>query len=218
MCKTTNEKQKTAQNFQDVQLTVDKQPTTIAPVSRKITFVNIIGAPQEMADLPVSTVVSSFGKILSHRRGHWQSHPEWENGVRHYIMELNTDIPSYIEAGSYKLHVKYNGQIPTCRKCAGQGHIAAQCPNDVCFNCGLPGHHIASCPNLPKCKTCGEDHLTRQCPISYRNITRRPPRTMTMPPPDEQYSATEEKETHRTHRNLKRIATKKKTKTDRRKS
>lgn len=115
---------------------VDNKLATATPAGKKVTFVNIFNAPQELADVAVSSKIklSYFGKILSHRRGHWQTRPDWENGVRHYRMELEHAIPSYIKIGQYILHVKYEGKLPTCRKCNGPGHVATECPHDKCYN------------------------------------------------------------------------------------
>ena len=169
-------------------MVINQKTATVTPAGRKVTFVNIFNAPHEMDDTAVSSKLSYFGTILSNRRGHWQSHPEWENGVRHYRMELCHTIPSFIKIGQFSLHVKYDGQPKTCRKCNGPGHMAAECPFDTCYNCGLQGHRANMCPNPPKCKICGEDHITRDCPKSYRNSTRRPPSTMTFPPAAPQHS------------------------------
>ncbi len=180
-----------AEKLQREDVVINKKLVAVTPAGRKITFVNVFGAPQELSDAAVTSKLSFFGSILSHRRGHWQSHPEWENGVRHYRMELTHAIPSFVKIGQFSLHIKYDGQLKTCRKCSGQEHMASFCPYDTCYNCGLPGHRAAQCPNPPKCKICGEQHATRDCPQSYRNQTRKTPATMSFPPAEPQQSASD---------------------------
>lgn len=113
--------------------------------------------------------LSQCGKILSQCRGYWQSHPEWENGIRHFRMELDQPIPSYIKVGPFQLDIKYTRQEQTCRSCGETGHIARSCPNQRCYNCQELGHQGNECSQPLTCRICSrEGHLGRECPDSYR--------------------------------------------------
>ena len=180
-----------------------------AGAGRPITFVTLLYAPCEMGDQPITTALSPYGKVINVRRGHWQQHPLWENGNRHVKMEMDRPIPSYLQVGPYRLVVKYNGQVETCRRCGGPGHKAADCPNFKCHNCGEAGHRAAECPSPPICRACHQEgHISTQCPTSFANRTRGHPRlsessddeeemitdrkaTMTFPPPPTTKSTTE---------------------------
>lgn len=148
-----------------------------AGAGRPITFVTLLYAPCEMGDQPITTALSPYGKVINVRRGHWQQHPLWENGNRHVKMEMDRPIPSYLQVGPYRLVVKYNGQVETCRRCGGPGHKAADCPNFKCHNCGEAGHRAAECPSPPICRACHQEgHISTQCPTSFANRTRGHPR------------------------------------------
>ncbi len=82
-----------AGKLQDEDIIINKKSATVSRAGKKIHFINVFNTPQEMSDDAVSSKLSYFGVIQPHRRGHWQSHPEWENRVRHYRMELSHTIP-----------------------------------------------------------------------------------------------------------------------------
>ena len=59
--------------------------------------------------------------------------PKWcgiKTGVVNVDMEINENIPSYINFGSYRhqLMVEYAGQMKTCRLCDSQYHVSNTCP------------------------------------------------------------------------------------------
>ena len=146
---------------------------TIAPASEAVTYVTVLQSPCELPDAPITTQLSYYGKVLGIRRGHWQAHPEWENGNRHVRMVLEKPIPSYLKVGPYQLVIKYNGQTETCRRCGSAGHKAAQCTNYTCFNCGQYGHRESACPQPKQCRVCGKsDHSSSGCQDSFASKLR----------------------------------------------
>ena len=68
---------------------VEKQKIFIEDPDRKMSFVNIFGAPYELSDEVIVEHLQTYGQIVSWRRGHYVSHPEVENGICHWRMLLN---------------------------------------------------------------------------------------------------------------------------------
>ena len=70
-------------------IVVEKQKIFIEDPDRKMSFVNIFGAPYELSNEVIVEHLQTYGQIVSRRRGPYVSHPEVENGIRHWRMLLN---------------------------------------------------------------------------------------------------------------------------------
>ena len=68
-------------------------------------FVTVSYAPYEVEDRPITSLLSQYGTVLGIRHGHWQLHPQWENGMRHVRMHVDKAIPSYVWVGGYQLKI-----------------------------------------------------------------------------------------------------------------
>ena len=104
------------------------------------------------------------------------SHPEVENGIRHWRMLLNQPIPSVVRVGPVRLTVRYEGQPGSCYKCGSFGHTPTQRQNIVCHYCGEMGHRVAECrAKQRKCTFCGSgEHLANQ-DLNYQSPERDNP-------------------------------------------
>ena len=87
-----------------------------------MTSVNIFGVPYELADEVIVEHLQVYGQIVSKRQGHYVTHPEVENGIRHWRMLLRRPIPSVVQVGPVRLAVKYEGQPGSCYKSGSFGH------------------------------------------------------------------------------------------------
>ena len=134
---------KTTLLAKDKIITVDKHNILIEDPDRKVTFVNIFGAPYELADEVIVEHLQVFGQIVNKRRGHYMTHPEVENGICRWRMLLNRPTLSVVRVGPVRLTVKYKGQPGSCYKCGSFGHPPARCQNLVCHYCGEMGHKVA---------------------------------------------------------------------------
>ena len=103
---------------------------------KKVTFVNIFGAPFELSDVVLQAQLRKYGTLLAARHGKYQSHPEVENGTYHVRMILRKNIPTTLYAGPLQISMKYEGQPHTCNKCGEQGHSAVTWHHIRCFGCG----------------------------------------------------------------------------------
>ena len=107
---------------------------------RKVTFVNVFGAPFELSNVVLQAHLRKYRTILSARRGKYHSHSDVENGIRHVRMILRKNIPTTLHVGHLQVSIKYDGQPHTCNKCGEQGHSAVTCRHIRCFSCGEIGH------------------------------------------------------------------------------
>ena len=98
-------------------LKINEKHITATAADGSTAFVNVFFAPQELSDPAIITKLSQYRRVLGCRRGHWQTQPGWENGIRHLRMEIKTAIPSFVRVGPHQLMIKYEGQQPTCRTC-----------------------------------------------------------------------------------------------------
>ena len=104
---------------------------------------NIFGAPYELSDHMIADHLRTFGLIIGKHWGHFVTHPEVENGIRHWQMLLDHPILGVVQVGPVKLSVKYEGQPGSCYKCGSFGHPPTNCPNNICHFCGGMGHRVA---------------------------------------------------------------------------
>ena len=143
---------------------------------KRVTFVNIFGAPFELSDVVLQAHLRKYGTILAARRGKYHSHTEVENGIRHLRMILRKNIPTTLHVGPLQISVKYEGQPHTCNKCGEQGHSAVTCRHIRCFGCGEIGHRQAQCDRPNICLFCGGvTHTSNTCPGAYPSFGRRTP-------------------------------------------
>ena len=155
-------------------LKINEKQITATAADGSTAFVNVFFAPQELSDPAIITKLSQYGRVMGCRRGHWQTQPGWENGIRHLRMEIKTAIPSFVRVGPHQLMIKYEGQQPTCRTCGEPGHLAVGCPSTTCYNCGEAGHRSVECQKPRRCRICNQSgHVAKDCPDSWRNTTKR---------------------------------------------
>ena len=153
-------------------IVVEKQQIFIEDPDWKISFINIFGAPCELSDEVIVEHLQTYGQIVSRRRGHYVSHLEVENGIRHWQMLLNRPILSVVRVGPVRLTVRYEGQPGSCYKCGSFGHPPTRCQNIVCHYCREMGHRVAECQaKQRKCTFCRSgEHLANQCPIANQDL------------------------------------------------
>ncbi|KZS09728.1 Uncharacterized protein APZ42_025979 [Daphnia magna] len=97
-------------------------------------FVRIAGIPQNL-DLGVVQIrLKQYGTVIDTR---WEPYRATEDDEVLYPvlatwmivrMTLTKNIPSYVNIGSYRAIVKYEGQRPTCRLCDDENHFSNNCP------------------------------------------------------------------------------------------
>ena len=109
------------------------------------TFVAIYDLPYELLDSALKHRLSRYGNVCSIRRCGLQGYEGIQNGTRVVKMELQQSIPSFLRFGCRLASVKHEGQVPTCRKCHLQDHVARSCRNVICFNCDQLGHTFRDC-------------------------------------------------------------------------
>ncbi|KZS08465.1 Uncharacterized protein APZ42_027533 [Daphnia magna] len=81
-------------------------------------FVRIAGIPNNLDLGVVQTRLQEYGTVIDTLLATWMI-------VR---MTLTKNIPSYVNIGSYRSLVKYEGQQPTCRLCDDENHFSNNCP------------------------------------------------------------------------------------------
>ena len=124
---------------------VGEKKVLVEDPDQKITFVNIFRAPYELSDDVIADHLRTFGSIIGKPWGHFVTHPEVKNGIRHWQMLLDCPIPGVVHVGPVRLSVKYEGQPGSCHECGSFGHPPAQCPKIICHFCGGMGHRVAEC-------------------------------------------------------------------------
>lgn len=89
-----------------------------------------------MANSPVVSILSQYGRTSSVRRLHYACAPSVENGIRsfrltHVVSPIS--IPRSIAVGRYNLSVRHRlpGQVRLCYKCQQAGHMARDCPQHI---------------------------------------------------------------------------------------
>ena len=160
-------------------ISIHDQHLALQDVDRPLTFVQVFDAPHELPDTALISRLSKFCEVVSNRRGYFRE-PGWENvqdGVRHFRVCLQTPIPSFLRFGKFLVHVRYNGQVRTCRHCHQTGHLANTCGNQCCFNCDEIGHLASNCPKPVMCHLCkSPDHRANTCSFSWaREVPATPP-------------------------------------------
>lgn len=148
-------------------------------MDRPLTFVQVFDAPHELPDTALISRLSHFCEVVSNRRGYFRE-PGWENvqdGVRHFRVRLRSPIPSFLRFGKFLVHVRYPGQVRTCRHCHQSGHLANTCNNQCCFNCDETGHLASNCPKPLMCNLCkSTEHRANTCSFSWaREVPATPP-------------------------------------------
>ena len=140
----------------------------IHPAAGELTFLTIYDAPHEMPDSAIEERLKPYYSVFSHHRRKLHGFADVSNGLRHYRVELHTDVPCYLRFGKFQLRFFHEGQPKTCRNCGALDHIARDCSNEICFNCDTIGHVSKSCPEKMRCCICkSEDHKAIDCPLSW---------------------------------------------------
>jgi len=97
-------------------------------------FVRIAGIPLNLELGVVQTRLREFGTVIYMR---WKRYRTVEGDDVMYTvlctwmivrMTVTKNIPSYVNIGSYRAIVKYEGQRPTCRLCDDESHFSNTCP------------------------------------------------------------------------------------------
>ena len=130
----------------------------------------VYDAPYELHDDALGLRMQAFGDVKSAKRLKYAGY-DLETGVRLVRMSFDRfHPPSFLRFGLSLVRLRYNGQVPTCRRCNRVGHQAKECPNTVCFNCDELGHQAGSCPHAMRCSICkSENHVAVDC--SFWNRT-----------------------------------------------
>lgn len=131
--------------------------------------VAIFDAPYDLPDDALRYRLGSFGTVVGIKRLHYSAYTHIETGVRSTRMYLDRPIPSFLRFGWRLVHIRYEGQPFTCRKCNQSGHLAKDCPDKVCFNCDGLDHEAPDCTEPVKCSICKElDHLANRCQFAWK--------------------------------------------------
>ena len=146
-----------------------KRASFIGDRDRSLVFLTIYDAPFELPDRAIDERLKEYGcEVIRHRRGRYQGHRTIHNGLRHFQVRLERSLPSYLRFGKFLVRLSYPGQKPTCRKCNSKRHLAADCPNIMCYNCENVGHHARDCPEDRLCCICkSRKHVAKACPFSW---------------------------------------------------
>jgi hypothetical protein len=79
--------------------------------------------------------------------------------------------PGHISANCTNPEVSRAPKPRRCKTCNAEGHVATDCPEQLCHGCGEMGHPRLSCRNKPiichNCKMVG--HLSYACPFPKKN-------------------------------------------------
>ena len=142
---------------------------------RKVTFCEHPPPPPlELSDVVLQAHLRKYGTTLSARRGKYHSHPEVEDGIRHVLMLLRTNIPTTLHVGPLRVSVKYDGQPHICSKCGEQGHSTVTCRHIQCYGCNEIGHRRAQCDRLTRCLYCGSaTHTGNACTEAFPSFNRQ---------------------------------------------
>lgn len=126
-----------------------------------------------ISDGMLAASLGRYCKVTSGRRMTYREFPMVENGRRQFRVELTDKaLPSLLNFGKAAFLVNYFGQVRTCHKCEGTGHVARDCDVKKCNKCLEFGHTTMECVNSVKCSLCGSsEHLFRKCPESFANKT-----------------------------------------------
>ena len=132
----------------------------------------VYDAPYELHDHALGLRMQAFGDVKSVKRLKYAGY-DLETGVRMVRMSFDRyHPPSFLRFGRRLVRLKYNGQVPTCRRCNRVGHQAKECPNTVCFNCDELGHQAGSCPHAMRCSICkSENHVAVDCSFWCRTVS-----------------------------------------------
>ena len=130
----------------------------------------VYDAPYELPDEILGMRLQNFGHVIEVKRLKYSGY-NLETGVRLVRMRFEkSNPPSFLRLGRRLVRLKYNGQVPNCRRCNRPGHQAKECSNTVGFNCDELGHQAGSCPHAVRCSICkSENHVAMDC--SFWNRT-----------------------------------------------
>lgn len=105
--------------------------------------------------------MSQYGQVTTLRPGRYRAKEidTWETGVIHLKMEIQKEIPNFVQYKNKVLQCEYQGVRRVCRKCCLEGHLSSQCKTPKCKRCGAFGHELCDRP----CSRCGQDHPLSQC-------------------------------------------------------
>ena len=149
-------------------LQVDTDNFALQDVDKPLSFLTIYDAPFGLSDLAIIKRLSPYCEVSHYRWGKHSLAPNIYNSLRHYRVRISKPIPSFLRFGKFQIFVKYNTQVPTCRKCNCPGHFSNVCPNGVCFNCERLGHDACDCQSPVLCCICKEEgHMGIKCTYSW---------------------------------------------------
>lgn len=105
--------------------------------------------------------MSQYGEVRSLRIGKYRNKDIdcWETGVIHLKMEIQKEIPNFVQYNDKVIQCEYQGVKRVCRKCCLEGHLSSQCKTPKCSRCGYFGHESCGRP----CPRCSENHPVTQC-------------------------------------------------------
>lgn len=120
--------------------TLEDREVTIVVSDKSVIekFVKIGNLPPNLSLGVIKNRFSNYGNIKSLNDIRWETYqnklePDYfpvKTGWLIIKMVVDTNIPSYVNVGSYRAIVRYSGQIKTCRQCDSENHLWEGCPQN----------------------------------------------------------------------------------------
>lgn len=117
------------------EVTIDGKDLKIAVKDSNIVekFVKITGIPYTLDLGIVKMRLREFGTVFD---VHWDRYRATGNEFFYPVlstwlivrMSIDKEIPSYLNIGSYRPYLKYDGQVATCKHCDNKEHFGKDCP------------------------------------------------------------------------------------------
>ena len=126
-----------------------KHPTCLAPLEHcgkrynvpmhindgNTKVLSISDLPIEAEDRYLIELLAPYGNVINLRRRGFNSQNKNQKKIKPsqgitVLINLKNNIPIYLTLGGVKIHVKYDGQTPTCPICSATEHNFTNCPEN----------------------------------------------------------------------------------------
>ncbi|XP_067124882.1 uncharacterized protein [Centruroides vittatus] len=130
--------------------------------------------PGELDDDLIVKELEKFGKVRKFTPELFSDDPMIVTGKRIVLMQMEQNVPNFLEVSGWHIHVEYPGVKWQCSRCYSSNHLIKQCPKMACFICGEHGHQRKSCPNkdrmthLSEVMTLEEEDYSKSVPEKER--------------------------------------------------